>query len=97
MAAGDYMTAIEFRARFPEFAQFPDPSLAVILDAVTAFVDPAKFGRYTREAHGLKAAHTAALSPHGRPLKLQNADGSTNYGAQYDQILAAASPKVAVL
>jgi hypothetical protein len=98
VAATDYMTRAEFRARFPEFTTgLGDTALDSLLLAAQQDVKPAKFLGFTNEAHGLWTAHKAAMSPFGRPLKVVDAKGESNYSKQFDTIISQMSVKVAVL
>lgn len=82
------ISASEFDTRFPEFAGRPDSLLA---DVLAEAGRSAASGSYHTEARrndaiALYAAHLLAISPFGREMRLQNADGTTLYSKRLDRL-----------
>lgn len=96
MPLTDYISFAEFRNYFTEFRSIPDATIEFFLESAQQSVRPSVFVKYTSMASGLMAAHLLATSPFGRPLKLMNADGSTDYLVAFNQILKNVGPVVTV-
>ena len=80
------MTLAEFRTRFPEFSNTPDTVVQEALDSAELSTSDTFADRDT--ALALRAAHSLALSPHGRSARLDPKGTATTYGTMLDRMLA---------
>lgn len=80
------MLLADFRVIYPEFGEASDEFVQAHLDQQVGYLDVEVLGSQLDEAHGLRAAHSMALSPHGQAAKLSSSQGESTYGRQLETL-----------
>lgn len=80
------LSLADFRVRFPEFENVPDPMISAALSDAVEEINFDIWKELTSQGHGLLTAHNLSNSPWGQGVKLVAKDGSTTYGARYAEL-----------
>lgn len=92
------ISLVDFRVKFPEFANVPDALVNAQLSDTILEINASVWRELTSQGHGLLTAHRLSLSPWGQGVKLSakdtvrgNAYTTTTYGAQYMEMRTVAA------
>lgn len=86
------VTPADFKLSFPEFAgviggvAVDDAYIQVWLDRAARHISPTVWRAKYDDGVLFLAAHWMTVSPQGQGAKLNNADGTSTYGKQYDRL-----------
>ena len=80
------ISLVDFRVKFPEFANVPDALVSAQLADTILEINASVWKECTSQGHGLLTAHRLSLSPWGQGVKLVSKDGTTTYGKQYSEL-----------
>ena len=76
-----------FKVQFPEFALAGDPLLTAMLGSATLEHDATVWLSMTDQGIYYRMAHKLAISPYGNAAKLSTANGTSTYGATWQEML----------
>ena len=81
----------DFRTKFPEFGSRPaDPTIQSHIDDAALEIDSTVWGDLSEKAIMYLAAHTLALSPSARDMRLTKESPETIYYLEYKRLLKTA-------
>lgn len=81
------MDLVTFRSQYPEFQTGTDELVQGFLDAAEKRIDADIWTIHTDQGHGLLTAHLLCLAPNGQFARLQEDNGQTTYGAEYEKLV----------
>lgn len=80
MSASQHHTVESFRARFPFAESSPDALVQAALDSAAEETPSDVWRTWTREGHGLLAAHLLSMDDFGKDARLSSNDAQSTYG-----------------